>query len=376
MVIIVRCPVGRVRWNYASVSGPTRRPVGRAVRTLVRCPLGCDSSTGVFLCARLWPLYSAMLAVSLCRRPVGCDSFLLVVLQVGPSLLLSLCLSVPLSLCPSVSLPLCPSVALSLCPSVALSLCPSVVLSLCPSVSLSLCPSVSLSLCPSLCLSVSLKSASFVVFPQLLCCWLKRTAQNSKDKTRHCNPCCHCKYIAIVFGGKYNRGPPLVVRPGAGTWMERFAQGRVCQSEGDQRTGPDVVWATLLVDPLTRSPATNGPTLSNDHWTIGTPSLAQAVLDAYRWGNLRPKGWYCPFLKFHIQITDRCGRDLAFSLHQPTGGLNSAPRFPSRRAIRPSQQTPATGQLGSIRNGSRQAGVSAWCERRRTPGEVCWSAVR
>ena len=65
---------------------------------------------------------------------------------------------------------------------------------------------------------------------------------------------------------------------------------RTCHSEGNQRKRPDVVWATMLVDPLTQSPASNGPTVSNDSWEDGRSSLAYAPLSMCRWGDRRSKG--------------------------------------------------------------------------------------
>ena len=196
----------------------------------------------------------------------------------------------------------CASVSASLCLGACPSLCRCACLSSIVSVSLCrcACPSVSLSACPSPCRSCSrfvslMCPKSFVQccflvpfsFPQCLAQGTK--AQNSKDKTWHCKPRCICHMLILSSAGNipihpwsYDHGPvrakKCVCKKGHTNWKV------------NGRTGPDAVWATMLVDPLTQSPASNGPIPSKVHRKVGTSSLAYAPLSMCRWGNLRAKG--------------------------------------------------------------------------------------
>ena len=264
-----------------------------------------------------------------------------------------------LCFCPCLACPSpCPSVCLSSCPSP----CPYVCLSGCPSPCPFLCLPVSLSCLPSLkscqsCLSISLPS----VLAQAL-------VQAVLERRRGCNPSLYIcyKYSATVLGGKYNH-PPSVVRHWAGTWRERLAQGRECNSEAEGRTRPDAVWATSGFDPLTQSPQTNGPTVSKLQWMNCRPSLAQAAPDAYRWGNLRSKGSVQSGLKIHIKIRwpMRKGLD-AFAAPTHRRFKFCPETSQQKKAIRASLQPPATIPVGTGRGELAPQPGASECEHQVT----------
>ena len=195
-------------------------------------------------------------------------------LSVRLSVSVSVCQSVSLSVCQSVSSPVsqsvCVSVCQSVCSSVCQSVCSSVSQSLCMSVtlsvSLSVCPSCSVfrfsvgpSCCVSLacCVCLSLVSSESSVQPCSLLLLLSSqrvaqgdTAQNSENKTWHCEPCCHCNCynrVTCCIGGKYkpNHLQSYDCRPmrarrigsdvGHASWKERRERGRAL-------LGPVVSW--------------------------------------------------------------------------------------------------------------------------------------
>ena len=164
----------------------------------------------------------------------------------------------------------------------------------------SLAPTVALSLCVSVSVPVPLKSCQscyscFPVSSSLLAALLAQgnQAQTSEDKTRDCNPCCDCKYTGIVLAGNmtihpwsYGQGP---VRGWRDLRKVEHASRKERGEKGRALLGPVVSWVSRKRRMV--------PTPVCLFRKTGTLSLAHVPPDAYRWGNLRPKGLALSILK-------------------------------------------------------------------------------